>query len=197
MTIKGIERTWTDETRDQFIMSFPVRSNKEITSMFGISLYQMQRIARKYGLEKDDAYRRSYLQGNAKRASEALRQRHSYLCTKMSEIKKSLVRRDKLRRAYGLSPLTKYKYADCNATRKKTHVTDCARTVTSLQKEAANATLLLRRSGDPSLKNSTCVSSSLNLKKGMKNLNDRQTATAHNYSTTNFLTLKTTFNSHG
>lgn len=119
MTTKGIERTWTDETRDQFIMSFPVRSNKEITSMFGISLYQMQRIARKYGLEKDDAYRRSYLQGNAKRASEALRQRHSYLFTKMSEIKKSLVRRDKLRRAYGLSPLTKYKYADHNATRKK------------------------------------------------------------------------------
>lgn len=30
MTTKGIERTWTDETRDHFIMSFPVRSNKEI-----------------------------------------------------------------------------------------------------------------------------------------------------------------------
>lgn len=119
MTTKGIERTWTDETRDQFIMSFPVRSNKEITSMFRISLYQMQRIARKYGLEKDNAYRISYLRENAKRASEALHQRHRYICTKMSEIKKSLVRRDKLRRAYGLSPLTKYKYADYNATRKK------------------------------------------------------------------------------
>ena len=120
MTTKGIERTWTDETREQFIMSFPVRSNKEMTLTFGISLYQTQRIARKYGLEKDDAYRRSYLRENAKRASEALHQRHRYSCTKMSEIKKNLVRRDKLRRAYGLAPLTKYKYAEYDATRKKT-----------------------------------------------------------------------------
>lgn len=135
--MKGLKTTWTTEMETDLIRLFPLNYNKDVAAHFNLSMRTIIRKARELRLSKEDNFfelrkneiiemavknrrpnRTKGIKGWFVPGGEKTRYKKgnipatatdAELVKKIHVKRNATIRRDRLRRKYGMSPLTKFK----------------------------------------------------------------------------------------